>query len=90
MRLGLKKPHMNRLGLKKSAHTIMRFGLKASDIALAAAPVALLGGPEMAPLASALEVAGGAGKSRIWFRKQSRLIKNKIKNQFIIIYTLLL
>jgi hypothetical protein len=63
MRLGLKKPHMNRLGLKKQAHTMMRFGLKASDIALAAAPVALLGGPEMAPVASALEVAGGAGKA---------------------------
>jgi len=42
---------------------MMRFGLKASDIALAAAPVALLGGPEMVPLASALEVAGGAGKA---------------------------
>jgi hypothetical protein len=63
MRLGIKKPHMNRLGLKKQAHTMMRFGLKASDIAAAAAPVALLGGPEMAPVASALEVAGQAGKA---------------------------
>ena len=63
MRLGIKKPQMNRLGLKKSAHTMMRIGLKASDIALAAAPVALLAGPEMAPVASALEVAGGAGKA---------------------------
>ena len=63
MRLGIKKPHMNRLGLKKQAHTMMRFGLKASDIAVAAAPVALLGGVEMAPVASALEVAGGAGKA---------------------------
>ena len=63
MRLGLKKPHINRLGLKKSAHTMMRLGLKASDIALAAAPVALLGGPEMAPVASALEVGGQAGKA---------------------------
>jgi len=43
MRLGIKKTHMNRLGLKKSAHTLMRLGLKASDIAVAAAPVALLG-----------------------------------------------
>jgi len=42
---------------------MMRLGLKASDIALAAAPVALLGGPEMTPVASALEVAGGAGKA---------------------------
>jgi hypothetical protein len=63
MRLGLKKPHMNRLGLKKSAHTMMRLGLKASDIALAAAPVALLAGPEMAPVAAALEAGGGAGKA---------------------------
>ena len=63
MRLGLKKPHMNRLGLKKSAHTMMRLGLKASDIALAAAPVALLGGPEMAPVAAALEAGGWAGKA---------------------------
>ena len=63
MRLGLKKPDMNRLGLKKSAHTIMRLGLKASDIAMAAAPVALLAGPEMAPVAAALEAGGGAGKA---------------------------
>ena len=63
MRLGIKKPQMNRLGLKKSAHTIMRLGLKASDIAMAAAPVALLGGPEMAPVAAALEAGGGAGKA---------------------------
>ena len=63
MRLGIKKPHMNRLGLKKQAHTMMRFGLKASDIAVAAAPVALLGGVEMAPVASALEVGGQAGKA---------------------------
>ena len=63
MRLGLKKPHMNRLGLKKQAHTMMRFGLKASDIAAAAVPVVLLGGAEMAPVASALEVAGQAGKA---------------------------
>ena len=63
MRLGIKKPQMNRLGLKKSAHTIMRIGLKASDIALAAAPVALLGGPEMAPVSAALEAGGSAGKA---------------------------
>ena len=63
MRVGIKKPHMNRLGLKKQAHTMMRLGLKASDIALASAPVALLGGPEMVPIASALEAGGGVGKA---------------------------
>jgi hypothetical protein len=63
MGFGTKKPMMNRLGLKKAAHTMMRMGLKASDIALAAAPVALLGGVEMAPVASALEVGGQAGKA---------------------------
>ncbi len=67
MRFGLKKPHINRLGLKKQAHTMMRFGLKASDIALAAAPVALLGGPEMAPVAAALEAGGTAGKAVFGF-----------------------
>jgi hypothetical protein len=63
MGFGRKKPMMNRLGLKKSAHTFMRMGLKASDIAMAAAPVALLGGLEMAPVASALEAGGAAGKA---------------------------
>ena len=63
MRLGIKKTHMNRLGLKKQAHTMMRLGLKESDIAIASAPVALLGGPEMAPIVSALEVGGQAGKA---------------------------
>lgn len=63
MGLGHKKPASNRLGLKKMAHTMSRFGLKASDIAMAAAPVALLGGPEMAPVASALEVGGATGKA---------------------------
>jgi hypothetical protein len=61
MRLGIKKPHMNRLGLKKSAHTLMRLGLKASDIALAAAPVAALAGAE--PIAATLEAGGAAGKA---------------------------
>jgi len=60
---GMKKPESHRLGLKKQAHNMMRLGLKASDVAMATAPVALLGGPEMAPVASALEVAGGAGKA---------------------------
>jgi len=60
---GIKKPESHRLGLKKQAHNMMRLGLKASDVAMATAPVALLGGPEMAPVASALEVAGGAGKA---------------------------
>lgn len=62
MRIGIKKPQMNRIGLKKSAHTFMRFGLKASDIAQDAGAVIALGGPEALPLAGALEVAGGIGK----------------------------
>ena len=60
---GIKKPESPRLGLKKQAHHMMRLGLKASDIAMATAPVALLAGPEMVPVASALEAAGGAGKA---------------------------
>jgi len=63
MRLGLKKPHTNRLGLKKIAHTGVRLGLKASDIALATAPVLALAGPEAVPVASALEAGGGAAKA---------------------------
>ena len=63
MRLGLKKPHSNRLGLKKIAHTGVRLGLKASDIALATAPVLALAGPEAVPVASALEAGGGAAKA---------------------------
>jgi hypothetical protein len=63
MRLGIKKPMSNMIGLKKQAHNMMRLGLKASDIAMAAAPVALLGGPEMVPFASALEAGGAVGKS---------------------------
>ena len=62
MRIGLKKPHMNRLGLKKMAHTSMRLGLKASDIAMASAPVIALGGPEAVPVAAALEAGGAVGK----------------------------
>ena len=63
MRIGLKKPHTNRLGLKKIAHTGVRLGLKASDIALATAPVVALAGPEAIPVASALEAGGGAAKA---------------------------
>jgi hypothetical protein len=63
MRIGLKKPHMNRIGLKKIAHTTSRLGLKASDIAMAAAPVVALAGPEAVPLASALEAGGAVGKA---------------------------
>ncbi len=63
MRLGLKKPHTNRLGLKKIAHTGVQLGLKASDIALATAPVIALAGPEAVPVASALEAGGGAAKA---------------------------
>ena len=61
MGLGNKKPHSNRIGLKKMAHTGMRLGLKASDIAMAAAPVAALAGLE--PVAAALEAGGVAGKA---------------------------
>jgi hypothetical protein len=62
MAFGHKKPHSNRIGLKKMAHTMARFGLKASDIAMAAAPVVAFGGPEAVPLAGALEVGGAIGK----------------------------
>jgi len=62
MRIGLKKPHMNRLGLKKAAHTSMRLGLKASDVAMSMAPVIALAGPEAVPVASALEAGGALGK----------------------------
>ena len=60
---GMKKPESPRLGLKKQAHHMMRLGLKASDIAMAAGTVALLAGPEMVPVASALEAGGAAGKA---------------------------
>jgi len=63
MGLGHKKPHTNRIGLKKIAHTGVRLGLKASDIALASAPVIALAGPEAVPLAAALEAGGGVGKA---------------------------
>ncbi len=63
MRLGLKKQHTNRLGLKKIAHTGVRLGLKSADIALATAPVVALAGPEAIPVASALEAGGGAAKA---------------------------
>ena len=63
MRIGLKKPHMNRIGLKKIAHTSSRLGLKASDIMMAAAPVVAMGGPEAIPVASTLEAAGATGKA---------------------------
>jgi len=61
MGFGQKKPHSNRIGLKKMAHTSMRLGLKASDIAMAAAPVAALAGFE--PVAATLEAGGAAGKA---------------------------
>lgn len=63
MRIGLKKPHMNRIGLKKMAHTSSRLGLKASDIAMAMAPVVAMAGPEAVPIASALEAGGATGKA---------------------------
>ena len=61
MGFGQKKPHSNRIGLKKMSHTMMRLGLKASDIALSAAPVAALAGFE--PVAATLEAGGAAGKA---------------------------
>jgi len=61
MGFGQKKPHSNRIGLKKMAHTSMHLGLKASDIAMAAAPVAALAGFE--PVAATLEAGGAAGKA---------------------------
>jgi hypothetical protein len=63
MGFGTKKPMMNRLGLKKSAHTFMRMGLKASDIAMAAGGALALAGPETLPVVSALEAGGAAGKA---------------------------
>ena len=63
---------MNRLGLKKQAHTMFRFGLKASDIAQDAGAVVALAGPEALPLAGALEVAGGIGKKV--FRLGSKIV----------------
>lgn len=63
MSIGVKKPASNRIGLKKMAHTINRIGLKASNVAMMAAPVALLAGPEGVAAASALEAGGAAGKA---------------------------
>lgn len=63
MSIGVKKPASNRIGLKKMAHTINRIGLKASNIALAAAPVAALTGPEGVAAGSVLEAGGLAGKA---------------------------
>lgn len=63
MGLGHKKPASNRIGLKKMAHTMSRIGLKASDIAMASAPVVAMAGPEALPLASALEAGGATGKA---------------------------
>lgn len=63
MGLGHKKPAFNRIGLKKMAHTMSRIGLKASDIAMSAAPVVALAGPEAIPLASALESGGAVGSA---------------------------
>jgi len=40
-----------------------RLGLKASNLAMSAGAVVALAGPEALPVASALEVAGGAGKA---------------------------
>lgn len=60
-RLGLKSRSSPRLGLKSAAHNFTRFGLKSSDLALTAAPVAALTGNE--PLAATLEAGGLAGKA---------------------------
>ena len=60
---GMKKPESPRIGLKKLAHHMMRLGLKASDIAMAAGSVLALAGPETLPVVSALEAGGAAGKA---------------------------
>ena len=60
---GMKKPESPRIGLKKQAHHMMRLGLKASDIAMAAGSVLALAGPETLPVVSALEAGGAAGKA---------------------------
>ena len=60
---GIKKPESPRIGLKKQAHHMMRLGLKASDIAMAAGSVLALAGPETLPVVSALEAGGAAGKA---------------------------
>ncbi len=59
----MKKPESPRIGLKKQAHHMMRLGLKASDIAMAAGSVLALAGPETLPVVSALEAGGAAGKA---------------------------
>ena len=61
MGIGHKKPLLNRIGIKKTAHRVTGIGLKASDIALGAAPIAAMAGLE--PVAAALEAGGGAGKA---------------------------
>ena len=60
---GMKQPESRRLGLKKQAHHMMRLGLKASDVAMAAGSVLALAGPETLPVVSALEAGGAAGKA---------------------------
>ena len=60
---GMKKPESPRIGLKKQAHHMMRLGLKASDVAMAAGSVLALAGPETLPVVSALEAGGAAGKA---------------------------
>tara|TARA_R110002167_G_scaffold234718_1_gene440006 strand:- start:99 stop:317 length:219 start_codon:yes stop_codon:yes gene_type:complete len=62
MALGPKKPRSNRIGLKKMAHTMSRLGVKASDVAMAMAPVVAMAGPEALPLAASLEAGGEVGK----------------------------
>jgi len=59
----MKKPESPRIGLKKQAHHMMRLGLKASDVAMAAGSVLALAGPETLPVVSALEAGGAAGKA---------------------------
>ena len=60
---GMKKPESPRIGLKKQAHHMMRLGLKASDVAMAAGSVLALAGPETLPVVSALKAGGAAGKA---------------------------
>lgn len=60
-RIGLKQRSANRFGIKTALHDFSRMGLKSSDLALSAAPVAALTGFE--PAALTLEAGGLAGKA---------------------------
>jgi hypothetical protein len=52
----------NMLGVKHGINKAGQIGQKLGQIASAAAPVVLLGGPEMAPVAAGIEAAGLAAQ----------------------------